>query len=573
MAEIYKGLAYDLAGIKRTVCIKKILPHIAASPEFIDMLVDEAKIAVKLSQGNIAQVYDLGKAGDDYFIVMEFVEGQSLSKIFKKAVRTGPRIPVPVACSIISEMASGLDYMHRKSDETGQSLHIVHRDISPQNIVVSYSGTVKIIDFGIAKAAVKIGQTESGILKGKFAYMSPEQARGDPLDHRSDIFSLGVIFHELLTGRRLFKGADNKETLKNVRRAKVEPPSLLAPDVPKELDAIVLKALDKNRRHRYAFTSDLQGELLRFLHTFYPDFKLGDAAEYLQQLFADELALKRKMPLAELQTPHLILEKTKEGTEEENTKGAGGIDWREFMLEAEWPEEKEEKKEVESSEEEAGEEEVSEPTRRKWFENVWQARINWLLGLCLLGLVGGISYWLGHREIPQPQPSSTQPVEEPPPPAAATAVVASTPPGAKIYLNDQETPFTTPATIPDLPLNQEQTLGLYLKNYQYYKVPLLLQAGESKHFHVALVLDFATLAISSKPSGAEVWINGQLAGITPLTQEQLRPGKILLLEIKQEGFLPVTREFQVEPGKAHRLQVLLERLPNLPQEPKNDSIP
>src|SRR3989338_6894103 len=230
MAEIYKGLAYDLAGIKKIVCIKKILPHISASQEFIDMLIDEAKIAVQLNHGSIAQIHDLGKVNEDYFIVMDFVEGQNLSRLNKRVLRQTEKIPIPLACYIVAEVASGLNYMHRKTDEFGSSLNIIHRDISPQNIMVSYSGTVKIIDFGIAKAASKIGHTELGILKGKFAYMSPEQARGDVLDPRSDIFSLGVILHELLTGKRLFKASDNKETLRNVRRAEVIPPSELNPD-------------------------------------------------------------------------------------------------------------------------------------------------------------------------------------------------------------------------------------------------------------------------------------------------------------------------------------------------------
>src|SRR3989338_5882865 len=146
MAEIYKGLAYDLAGIKKTVCIKKILPHIAASREFIDMLVDEAKIAVKLNHGNIAQIYDLGKVGDDYFIVMEYVDGQNLSKIHKKFLRKKEKIPLPIVCMIVSEVSNGLNYMHRKTTEEGQILHIIHRDISPQNVMISYSGTAKIID-------------------------------------------------------------------------------------------------------------------------------------------------------------------------------------------------------------------------------------------------------------------------------------------------------------------------------------------------------------------------------------------------------------------------------------------
>ncbi|MBI2974705.1 MAG: serine/threonine protein kinase, partial [Deltaproteobacteria bacterium] len=196
MAEIYKGIASDIHGIKKTVVIKKILPHIAANKEFVDMLVSEAKIAVQLNHGNIAQIYDLGRAGSDYFMVMEFVDGKSLSQIHKRCLKNGELIPIKYICYLISEVANGLDYMHHKADSAGKPLGIVHRDISPQNLIVSYSGNVKIIDFGIAKAAFKIDGTETGILKGKFAYMSPEQARGENIDDRSDIFSLGVILHE-----------------------------------------------------------------------------------------------------------------------------------------------------------------------------------------------------------------------------------------------------------------------------------------------------------------------------------------------------------------------------------------
>jgi serine/threonine protein kinase len=217
MAEIFRGKAKDLHGIEKPVVIKRILPQIAASPEFVEMLIDEAKIAVMLSHGNIAQIYDLGKAGDDYFIVMEYVEGQNLSKIHKKNLRLGKLIPLPIVCTIIAEVAKGLNYMHRKTDEEDRSLNIIHRDISPQNIVISYSGTVKIIDFGIAKAAVKVGQTESGILKGKFAYMSPEQALGKPLDHRTDIFSAAVLFYEMLTGDKFFNGETQFEVLNQIR--------------------------------------------------------------------------------------------------------------------------------------------------------------------------------------------------------------------------------------------------------------------------------------------------------------------------------------------------------------------
>ncbi|MDO8644869.1 MAG: serine/threonine-protein kinase, partial [bacterium] len=239
MAEIFKGKTIDIHGFEKTVVIKRILPQISANPEFVAMLVDEAKIAVQLSQGNIAQIYDLGKVGDDYFIVMEYVPGRSVSQIARRLRTLGRHCPVPYACYIASEVAAGLHYIHNRTDENGMPLYIIHRDISPQNIIVSDSSTIKIIDFGIAQAKKKVVTTDSGIVKGKFAYMSPEHAEGELLDHRTDIFSLGIILFELLTGQRLFKGKNNRETIRNVRKARIPHPSELRDSIDKRLDDIV----------------------------------------------------------------------------------------------------------------------------------------------------------------------------------------------------------------------------------------------------------------------------------------------------------------------------------------------
>src|SRR3989338_3589282 len=272
MAEIFLGKARDPHGIEKPVVIKRIRPHIAASPEFVEMLVDEAKIAVMLSHGNIAQIYDLGKVADDYFIVMEYVEGKTISQVMKRLRTQGKFIPVAYAASIGLEIASALDYMHRKSDDHGNPLHIVHRDISPQNVILSTAGTVKIIDFGIAKAKTKISTTDSGVLKGKFAYMSPEHAEGMKLDHRTDIFSLGIILFELLTGQRLFKGKNNVETVRNVRKSKVPPPSATRSSIPKAFDKIVAKALQRDRDKRYQSAHDMAQDLTKLLVAYYPEF-------------------------------------------------------------------------------------------------------------------------------------------------------------------------------------------------------------------------------------------------------------------------------------------------------------
>lgn len=285
MAEIFKGLTYDFMGLKKFIVIKRILPHIAANKEFIDMLVAEAKIAVNLSHGNIAQIFDLGKVGNDYFIVMEYVDGKNLSQIQRAALESRQRVPVEHCVYFISALCDALDYMHRKKDEQGNELKIVHRDISPQNIIVSYSGNVKVVDFGVAKAAFKLGEGEKGILKGKFAYMSPEQAEGDEIDSRSDIFSAGTVLWEMLVAQRLFKKKSNSETVMAVKEMPILPPSKFRDDIHEELDHIVMKALQRDADKRYQTAHDMGLDLTKYLLKYYPEFKPNNVSLYLFSLF------------------------------------------------------------------------------------------------------------------------------------------------------------------------------------------------------------------------------------------------------------------------------------------------
>ena len=288
MAEIFKGLTYDFMGLKKFIVIKRILPHIAANKEFIDMLVAEAKIAVNLSHGNIAQIFDLGKVGNDYFIVMEYVDGKNLSQIQRKSLENRQRLPVDHCVYFISALCDALDYMHRKKDEQGIDLGIVHRDISPQNIIVSYSGNVKLVDFGVAKAAFKLGEGEKGILKGKFAYMSPEQAEGEEIDSRSDIFSAGIVLWEMLVGQRLFKKKSNSETVMAVKEMAVLPPSHFRNDIHPELDTIVMRALERDIHKRYQSAHDMGLDLTKYLLKYYPEFKPGSVSEFVAHLFGHD---------------------------------------------------------------------------------------------------------------------------------------------------------------------------------------------------------------------------------------------------------------------------------------------
>ena len=292
MAELYKAKRTGVEGFQKIVAIKKILPHLADDEEFVTMFADEAKLAAQLNHPNIIHIYDLGKIqAGGYFIAMEYVDGRDLRAIQQSGRDLGVPLPVPLAVYVASKVASALDYAHRRRDADGHELNIVHRDVSPQNILISYEGDIKLCDFGIAKAASKASKTQSGALKGKIQYMSPEQAWGKPIDRRSDLFSLGVVLHEMLTGERLFGGDTDINVLEKVRSAEVVPPSQSNPEVPQNLDAVVLKALAKEPDDRYANASDLLRDLDSVLYSYTPAPGSADVAIYLHRLQAEEGAV------------------------------------------------------------------------------------------------------------------------------------------------------------------------------------------------------------------------------------------------------------------------------------------
>src|SRR6184192_2251421 len=267
MAEVFKAKAFGVEGFERLVAVKRILPNIAEDEEFIAMFIDEAKIAVQLQHANIAQIFDLGKVDDSFFIALEYVLGRDLRAIFDRLRQRSELMGFAQACFIVMQVCEGLDYAHNKRDAQGHELHLVHRDISPQNVLIGFEGEIKLIDFGIAKAAGKASKTQAGILKGKFGYMSPEQVRGLPLDRRSDIFSLGIVLYELLTGERLFVGESDFSTLEKVKNVEIMPPSAYNRKIPEEIERIVLKALAKDVDDRYQNAIDLHDELQAFVYT------------------------------------------------------------------------------------------------------------------------------------------------------------------------------------------------------------------------------------------------------------------------------------------------------------------
>jgi serine/threonine protein kinase len=285
MAEVFKAKTVGVEGFERIVALKRILPSIAEDEEFITMFIDEAKIAVQLQHANIAQIFDLGKVDDSYFIALEYVNGRDLRGIFDDLHKMGQTMPMPQVCYLIMQLCEGLDYAHNKRDAQGRDLNLVHRDVSPQNLLIGYEGEVKLIDFGIAKAAGKASKTQAGILKGKFGYMSPEQVRGLPIDRRSDIFALGIVLYEMLTGERLFIGESDFSTLEKVRNVDIIPPSSFNASVPVNLERIVLKALEKNVEDRYQNAIDLHDDLQLFMHSVGQFSSRKDLSAWMKRTF------------------------------------------------------------------------------------------------------------------------------------------------------------------------------------------------------------------------------------------------------------------------------------------------
>ena len=296
MAEIFKAKSFGHGGFENLVVIKRILSHLGENEDFVDMFIDEAKVSVALQHTNIVRVYDFGKVFDNYFIAMECVEGKDARNILRKMARKQSYLPLEFALLIAHQAAKGLSYAHTKHDLRGHPFGIVHRDMSPSNVLVGYDGTVKIADFGIAKAEQNTYTTADGVLKGKFEYMSPEQARGETVDARSDLFSLGIILYELVTGRRLFKGDSDVATLERIKAAEVQAPSSVAtrnPRIPAEVDRVILKALARDREDRYQTAAQLQAALREVLPA-PPDQLQVELATYLRDLFRAEIHDERE---------------------------------------------------------------------------------------------------------------------------------------------------------------------------------------------------------------------------------------------------------------------------------------
>jgi serine/threonine protein kinase len=288
MAEVFRGVAESMRGFKKNIAIKRILPSLTKNKKFVAMFLDEARLSLALQHANIVQVFDIGHTDETYFIVMEYVDGVDLKALLEWRRRINRRVPIAHGLYMVLEICKGLAYAHEvHNPETGGLMGIVHRDISPPNVLISKQGEVKVVDFGLAKATSQVEITDPGVVKGKMSYLSPEAARGEEVDHRADIFAVGILLYELLTGKRLFYGETDYQTVELVRNAKIPPIKPQNPQVEPELEDIVRKALAKRKEDRYQNATDIQDALAQYAYSRGLKVIARDIAELVRQCLED----------------------------------------------------------------------------------------------------------------------------------------------------------------------------------------------------------------------------------------------------------------------------------------------
>lgn len=289
MAAVYLAKARSIAGFEKFLAIKRIFPQLSRNEDFVEMFFAEARIASDLNHPNISHIYDLGQEDGDYFIAMEYIHGKDAFRLLRRCKTQSRQLPLPLAGFITLQILQGLDYAHRKKDHRNQPMNIVHRDVSPRNVLISYEGNVKLIDFGIAKASVQNTHTQAGTIKGKINYMSPEQARGEELDARSDLFAVGLLLYELIFQAKLFKGTTEIHTLELIRECNLPDFRVNFPELPEELDAILVKALARDRAERFQTAQQFIQALNHFLVRYSTVPGQTWLSEFMQECFGPEI--------------------------------------------------------------------------------------------------------------------------------------------------------------------------------------------------------------------------------------------------------------------------------------------
>jgi eukaryotic-like serine/threonine-protein kinase len=533
MAEIFVAALHGEKGFAKRVVLKRILPQFGADPSFVSMFIDEAVLAARLTHPNVVQVYDFGEVDGVFYIAMELVDGADLRRLLRSAAEKHRALSAAEVAAIGEGLCRALSYAHAAAADDGRPLGLVHRDVSPHNVMLSRSGEAKLMDFGIAKAEARATRTATGTIKGKVAYMAPEQAGGKEIDKRADQFALGLVLWECLTGVRLFQGDSDLELLRIVLACDTRPPSTLRPDVPEALERVIMRALSPDADGRYPDLAEMERELSAFR------FSLGTAGAVQLGALVDELA-----PREPVAAPR--------GTLPLPAARAGWTD----LVEAAAPTRVDRPAPVE--------EPVPAPPKTR--------RTPWLVagGAVVLALGVGLA---ALRVAWRPTPVAT-----------ALVVVESTPPGAAVSLDGLDTGLVTPARLPGLPRGKTSIVGVALAGYGIQQ-RVVTPAGERELVQVALVADVPApvpppVAVASpvaapepqprraiiakprpppKPPGAlslrssgpwfDVYLGSEKIGTTPLVRRELPAGTHRLRLVNPTLGVEKKLEVTIAPGE------------------------
>lgn len=571
MAEIF--LARDPDG--QICAIKRILPHLAHEESFIRMFIDEARIVSHIDHPNVAGVYEQDKAEGFYYIAMEFVQGHSLLALSQKAKSTRMDLPRGLLAFVAAELLSGLGSAHAARDGKGRHLGIVHRDVTPQNVLISYDGEVKLVDFGVAKARARLTQTEAGFTKGKLAYMSPEQARGEDLDGRSDLFSVGIILHEITTNGRLFDKEGPGGILGAIVNDPIPTPSSKSKGYPPELERIVMRALDKEVGRRFQTAEDMRAELMRYARRERPNPSQRRLSELVHDLFgppdseadiqrAQDLDAATPPEVAALAESSIVDSRESPPREETRMLHAGVVDIREkSSVRVASTNPRAEAAGSRIAEAEPVVPEPFEPLRLRLARflrdlsldlriSLRDRRSSWLkgaglvlaalvlLGVAMSGVPTAVFHALADATASDPAPEPEVPVVEAPPPVPMGATrlrLVSEPPGASILIDGLGVGAVTPHWIEQPPIGRSFEVELRLDGYRPRSEKLRLGPAEGdRRERFELTAQQGVLEVSSDPPGAQIYIDGERSGQrTPATLEGFPAGRPVQIGLRAKG--------------------------------------
>jgi len=518
MAELFLGLQAGMEGFTKVCAIKRILPHMARSAEFINMFLDEARLAARLDHPNIVRIYELGEIDGRYFMAMEYLPGEDLGRVIRMANKLGKTIDADIAAAIIQAAADGLNFAHELRDPNGKSVELVHRDVNPYNILVTYHGHVKVVDFGIAKASTNTSATQAGVLKGKLAYLAPEQVRGEPLDRRCDVFCLGIVMWELLTGQRLFMRSSDPATLAAVQRAEIPSIRNYRRSIDPELEAICMKALTRDPDDRYQTASELHDALDHYFMTRTTRPSAKHLAQWLEKLFGEARA-NAKRSIA--QGTNLKTSISEVMAAVRATRSAIRINPKSGS--------------APTSDSDIAQQEVTQASlfalnrRGLTFYSFVAFSV---LAIAVGTLVSNGS--LSNRGAP------TEVVQ------TATLVIESDPPGAAIFVNGEPSGRMTPAKLGSLKPEQKYLVRLEKQGYVAVRENLVPSVSDPRPKRFTLKPLQGTVRLEGVASDAKVLVDGQRADSNQ--ELELSIGRHYV-QIVQDGRIVKSKPVDVEPGE------------------------